>query len=1288
MYKNNNLTGKNSYTNPSLVVKPNIKPPEKEHPSTNRGLHNCNEGRFEQPYRESTDNYTTIIKKDPITGLFFAPNYSSSFADIISRLDYLGKSKLDATAIRDIDGLVFDKDYVHTDNNFTDAYKNKIDNFDSSSLEEIAILDAKVDGLTNTVNSNTSKISVNTGDISSLGTRVTTVKGEVDVLKATTEGLDGRISSQQTALDDLKSTVNRVDQDAGGAFYMAYTLRGDDIDKSARVIASEEVAKIVAGADSSFDTLKEIADWIHDHPGDATEINKEILNLKNNKVDKVPQHSLLADSEISRLATLNNYNDSELRELINKNNIAILNKVDKDGNKVLSEVNFTQADKNHLDSLTNYDDTNLSNLISSLKQEILYGDQTLSGTKTFTDTISIGDLSDGQQSVYIFPGGIYLYNEDGELDSGFSIDSGLELNVDIVFGGKNIGLQHWSNGRGTGFGFADDKYGTPTIKTNDNLLYMTNDPNNFLDDYIFQFPKTSGTIALTNDIPTKTSDLTNDSNFITGYTETDPTVPAHVKSIKATDIDNWNSKSTFNGDYNSLSNKPTIPTNTSQLTNDSDFANKTYVNEMVSKIEKFTMKVVNTLPTENISSSTIYLLSTDNDYPYAFEEYIYIDGDWELLGRQYLRLDDYVMKEDGKSLSSNDYTDEDKEKVANIPTKTSELENDAGFVTKNIIPNELNSKFAVSNSLDDLTANMTVSQINSANTGRIRGITYGNSKFVAVDQSGKAQYSEDNGNTWTLIDSFTSNPITSVTYGKGMFACIDYIAGGGNVYKSYDGLQWELVSTFTSVLESITYANGRFTLVGESGLVAFSDDLSSFAQPYTGATNNLIGITYGQNKYIAVSSAGQIIYSLDGITWYDCSIEGDTTHYRVATYGKGVFVIGGRQTINGVNTSVIRYSYDGLTWHTSTNNSTNTTSYVRSLAYYNGKFFVALQQGEIWTSIDGTNWEVNLSTSAMWAIACGNDVVLVGGESGLINRYNLNIDWLDYEPELNKNEVLWQKQFLTLSDGSIVESEVEVHTNMKNIYDSTLNGAIGVEYELQQGLNLSGKSIMFNNNFDVTSLPFGEIGESGYTDLIFISPSSSGYGLIATKYSSGDYTVTITQFYGAPAFPVEYLYRYGEWISKEYFWSSSETVGSFIENYNDYFKVVDKTKSLKEFIDENANSISNLETTLNNIETYTLPNKLDAVQIYYEGYDVKEFVNTLKYQSISKYYYNKNILASVFYYGPSNSFFKATVVSSAGITKWQYEGGDIVEITEQTPTTEELVNAVIEALPKYNGEVE
>lgn len=66
-------------------------------------------------------------------------------------------------------------------------------------------------------------------------------------------------------------------------------------------------------------------------------------------------------------------------------------------------------------------------------------------------------------------------------------------------------------------------------------------------------------LALKTEIPTKVSELNNDKGYITGYTETDPTIPNHVKAITSNDITKWNNKSEFSGNYNDLKNKPVIP---------------------------------------------------------------------------------------------------------------------------------------------------------------------------------------------------------------------------------------------------------------------------------------------------------------------------------------------------------------------------------------------------------------------------------------------------------------------------------------------------------------------------------------------------------------------------------------------------------------------------------------------------------------------------------------------------------------------------------------------------------
>jgi hypothetical protein len=57
-------------------------------------------------------------------------------------------------------------------------------------------------------------------------------------------------------------------------------LINNDTDKSVRTIAAEEVAKVVNGAPEALDTLKEIADYIAEHPG-AADLAERLAALEN-----------------------------------------------------------------------------------------------------------------------------------------------------------------------------------------------------------------------------------------------------------------------------------------------------------------------------------------------------------------------------------------------------------------------------------------------------------------------------------------------------------------------------------------------------------------------------------------------------------------------------------------------------------------------------------------------------------------------------------------------------------------------------------------------------------------------------------------------------------------------------------------------------------------------------------------------------------------------------------------------------------------------------------------------
>ena len=63
----------------------------------------------------------------------------------------------------------------------------------------------------------------------------------------------------------------------------------------------------------------------------------------------------------------------------------------------------------------------------------------------------------------------------------------------------------------------------------------------------------------------------------------------------------------------------------------------------LSAIPKFAIQVVTSLPTTNISSTTVYLLSSGSDTNNIYTEYIYVNSKWEKLGEQKVDLTNYVQ---------------------------------------------------------------------------------------------------------------------------------------------------------------------------------------------------------------------------------------------------------------------------------------------------------------------------------------------------------------------------------------------------------------------------------------------------------------------------------------------------------------------------------------------------------------------------------------------------------------------------------------------------------------------
>ena len=136
-----------------------------------------------------------------------------------------------------------------------------------------------------------------------------------------------------------------------------------------------------------------------------------------------------------------------------------------------------------------------------------------------------------------------------------------------------------------------------------------------------------------NDIPTKTSQLQNDSGYLTQHQDLSDyakktELHSHenkdvLDNITTEKISSWDNKSEFNGDYDSLTNKPTIPTKVSELENDNLFVTEKFVDDKI--IEASLGKEVDL--SEYAKKTDIPYVPTkvselENDKGYASEQFV------------------------------------------------------------------------------------------------------------------------------------------------------------------------------------------------------------------------------------------------------------------------------------------------------------------------------------------------------------------------------------------------------------------------------------------------------------------------------------------------------------------------------------------------------------------------------------------------------------------------------------------------------------------------------------------
>ena len=306
---------------------------------------------------------------------------------------------------------------------------------------------------------------------------------------------------------------------------------------------------------------------------DKSEIPVRVSQLTNDKnyLTSIP-NEYVTDEELNQKGYLTEHQD--LSDYALKNDLN--EKVDKINGKGLSTEDYTTEEKNKLNNI----EENANNYIHPQKHNV----NMIEGLATVSTTGNYNDLTNKPN--------IPTKTSDLLNDDGFITSIPSEYITETELNNKGYITEH-------------QDLSDYALKSEIPKDYLTSIPSEYITEtelnqkgYVSQSQLNSK--ADTDDIPTKVSQLENDKNYLTsipneyvtetelnnkGYltehqdlsnyalksemhTHNNKTVLDNITSSK---VSSWDNKSNFSGNYNDLTNKPTIPTKTSDLTNNSGY---------------------------------------------------------------------------------------------------------------------------------------------------------------------------------------------------------------------------------------------------------------------------------------------------------------------------------------------------------------------------------------------------------------------------------------------------------------------------------------------------------------------------------------------------------------------------------------------------------------------------------------------------------------------------------------------------------------------------------------------
>lgn len=258
-----------------------------------------------------------------------------------------------------------------------------------------------------------------------------------------------------------------------------------------------------------------------------------------------------------------------------------------------------------------------------------------------------------------------------------------------------------------------------------------------------------------------------------------------------------------------------------------------------------------------------------------------------------------------------------------------------------------------------------------------------------------------------------ANEIYDIAYGFGKYFVIDYRSWDNTsevqVYENIDSNRFNpILREESSNWKSIDIANNIGVIVAHTGDIyktTNGNDWINVTPSSTSNWSNVRAFTNGSTTTFVViaNNSDTVIYSTDGENWTSSNMT-SVSDWKHLDYLNNILYAYG--------TNCFAYSSDGITWTDCTIPNTFAENYIiQSINYYNGTF-LAVINGEIITSSNGTTWTnaVAPGQDISYGVCLGVDKFVLYGINhaegvNVVYQSSDAINWIEVSYNRNVNFV-------------------------------------------------------------------------------------------------------------------------------------------------------------------------------------------------------------------------------------------------------------------------------------------